>query len=200
MRACRNAPPQPRAKRPCRNQCGLPGTFSARGRRQAAAIDPHQRAVFGRRDEPLTRHAVAVLPAGFDAFWAAQPLQRAALQQRSCIALGQRQRFWQQPGWAVQRQGDCGGSGQGGKRGTGFSAALSTTNRSKPASKDRFKHVGRCAPLLMCNVQGAMGTVKERLKNLTSASSVMDVPGFKAQVFPPFPVQSPCCLAALDGK
>jgi len=38
--------------------------------------------------------------------------------------------------------------------------AQQLASRSQPASKDRFKRVGRCAPPLFCRIRGAVGKEK----------------------------------------
>ena len=43
----------------------------------------------------------------------------------------------------------------------------------QPAFKGRFERIGRCAPPLLCTVQGAVGKENERLKNLSSVVSSM---------------------------
>jgi len=47
-------------------------------------------------------------------------------------------------------------------------AGQSTPNRPQPASKDRFKRIGRCVSPRFCLVRGAMGKDKGRLKSLSS--------------------------------
>ena len=44
----------------------------------------------------------------------------------------------------------------------------STPNRPQPASKDRFKRIGRCVSPRFCRVRAAMGKEKGRLKSLSS--------------------------------
>ena len=55
-----------------------------------------------------------------------------------------------------------------------FSAGPSTPNGSPPASKDRLKRVGHCAPPLLCNVHGDVGKKKTFLtmKNVQLAQVV----------------------------
>ena len=46
----------------------------------------------------------------------------------------------------------------------------STPNRPQPASKDRFKRIGRCVSPRFCRVRAAMGKEKGRLKSLSSCA------------------------------
>ena len=45
--------------------------------------------------------------------------------------------------------------------------AQQLASRSQPASKVRFKHVGRCVPPLFCRVLGAVGKEQGRFKSLS---------------------------------
>ena len=46
--------------------------------------------------------------------------------------------------------------------------AQQIASKSQPASKDRFKRVGRRVPPLFCRIRGAVGKEKGRLKSLSS--------------------------------
>ena len=50
--------------------------------------------------------------------------------------------------------------------------AQQLASRSQPASKDRFKRVGRCVPPLFCRIRGAVGKEKGRLKSRSPSSSM----------------------------